>query len=303
MTLTYRILPGEDQQTLRTILTQRLFLSSSTRIACQKAKSIYVDGMPTYTNQRVPAGAMITVALPTPPPMDVPIEHAPLTVLYEDEALIAVDKPEGSLVHPSRAQYEHTLLSAVLGHLRKTGQPLCAHPVHRLDRGTSGIVLFAKHPHVQARWMAALQQDAVHKEYEALIVGRFPTGRGEVELPITREQPHSMRRIVRADGVSAYTRYHVLEAYIIRGTPVSRVAFFPITGRTHQLRVHSLALGCPILGDPLYWNETSRALSQALGLTAQLLHATLLTLPHPLTGEPLRITSLFSRADGTLPTR
>lgn len=303
MTLMYQVLPDEDRQTLRTMLTQRLFLSSSTRIACQKAHSIFVDGIPAYTNQCVSAGALITVILPTPPPMDVPIERAMLTVLYEDEALIAVDKPMGSLVHPSHAQYEHTLLSAVLGHLREAGQPLCAHPVHRLDRGTSGIVLFAKHPHVQARWMAALQQNAVQKEYEALAVGRFPATCGEIELPIAREQPLSMRRIVRPDGVSARTRYRVLQEFFMHGTPVSHVSFSPITGRTHQLRVHSLALGCPLLGDPLYGSETSQALSQRLALTAQLLHAVLLTLPHPLTGEPLRITSPFSRADGALPTR
>jgi 23S rRNA pseudouridine1911/1915/1917 synthase len=212
-----------------------------------------------------------------------------LLLLYEDRDILAVDKPAGVLVHPSRAQYRGTLLSRALGYLRETGQPLCAHPVHRLDRGTSGIVLFAKHPHIQARWMRALQAGAVQKTYEALALGAFPALEGRIDAPIARASAAGQRREARRDGQPALTDYRALETLSVRGRVVTRVAFFPATGRTHQLRVHSLWAGCPLLGDALYCTPESLALSQALGLDAQLLRAVALAFPHPLTGEPVRI--------------
>lgn len=298
MRLTYTVSPADASLTLRALLTERLRLSNAQRAACVEAGGVLVDGAFFYANQRPPVGAVISAELPTPPPMEVPVEESPLlSIAFEDEALLIADKPAGMLVHPSRAQYSGTLLSAVLGHLRRTGQPLCAHPAHRLDRGTSGLVMFAKHPHVQARLMEAMARGQLRKEYEALAFGEFPSGAGEIVLPIARERTQegagrpSQRRTVRGDGQPALTRYRVLERLNVRGRAVGRVAFEPVTGRTHQLRVHSLVAGCPLLGDPLYCTPESQALSRELGLCEQMLHAGRLRFPHPLSGAEIRVES------------
>ncbi len=290
MRLTYTVSPDELGASLRTLLSRRLLLSAAQVHACRMADSIRVDDAPLFLNQTPPVGATITVDLPTPPlPDDLPVERAPLSILYEDEALIALDKPAGTLVHPSRAQYRDTLLGAVLGHLADTDQPLCAHPVHRLDRGTSGIVLFAKHPHAQARWMAAHAAGQVAKQYVGIVFGVPDIREGEIALPIVRAQARDMLRVPRSDGQAALTRYRVVSTGEVFGQPISRVAFEPLTGRTHQLRVHSLAIGHPLLGDRLYHAPDSAALSARLGLSSQLLHAERLCFPHPVSGEPVHL--------------
>ncbi len=290
MRLTYAVTSDDIGAPLRTLLSRRLMLSTAQVHACRAADSIRVDGAPFFLNQAPPIGATVTVDLPTPPlPGDLPVEHAPLSILFEDEALIALHKPASLLVHPSRAQYAGTLLGAVLGHLADTGQPLCAHPVHRLDRGTSGIVLFAKHPHAQARWMAAHAAGQVAKRYVGVVWGVPEPPEGEIRLSIRRAQPQAMLRIVSDDGQAAHTRYRVISTALTQGHPVSCVAFEPITGRTHQLRVHSLAIGHPLLGDRLYHTPDAAALSAALGLSDQLLHAESLCFPHPISGEPVEL--------------
>ena len=291
MRLCWWVTEAEAGWLLRDVLTRRLLLSTAQRIACQAAEGVAVDGVPTHANQRVRAGALVVVALPPPPPIDVPPEAGALTLLYEDEALLAVDKPGGMLTHPSHAQYEGTLQGRVLGHLLRTGQAPCAHPMHRLDRGTAGVVLFAKHPHVQARWMAALRAGQVQKRYEGIALGRWRPMQGEITLPIAREEPTAQRRVPRADGDAALTRYSVLATWALGEVCVSRVALWPVTGRTHQLRVHCLAMGFPLLGDRLYHTPASQALSEALTLPVQCLHAVSIAFPHPLTGEHITIAS------------
>ncbi len=316
MRLLYVVTEADAMHTLRALLTTRLHLSGTQRAACLAAGGVLVDGAFLFANQRVPVGGVISAELPPAPPSDIPAEpELPLRVVYEDEALLVADKPAGMLVHPSAAQYAGTLLGAALGHLQRTGQPLCAHPVHRLDRGTSGLVVFAKHPHVQARWMEAMAEGLVRKQYEAWALGEYPAAAGEIDLPIARleergprgsiegsrrdesggekgeEERPSLRRVVRGDGQPALTRYRVLEQVEREGRTLSRVAFEPVTGRTHQLRVHSLAVGCPLLGDMLYGTEDSLALSRQLRLTAQMLHAVQLCFPHPLSGVAMHIES------------
>ncbi len=297
MRIQYAVSPQDTGLTLSDLLRKRLHLSTAQRIACLRAGGVTVDGAAFFANQRPPLGAVVVAELPDPAPVEVPAEPGALRILYEDEALLAVFKPAGMLVHPSASQYAGTLLGRVLGHLRETKQPLCAHPIHRLDRGTSGIVLFAKHPHVHARAMAAMRDGAVRKRYEAFACGAFPADLGEIDAPIARA-PHpenptdprpSQRRIIDAAGQAALTRYRALERLSVHGLAITRVALEPVTGRTHQLRAHCLHIGCPLLGDALYHTPKSLALSRALGLDAQLLCAAELSLPHPLTGAPLRI--------------
>lgn len=241
---------------------------------------IFVNGKPEHTDYPVSVGDAIT-AIVDDPAADYPAENGPLTVLYEDEHLLAVDKPAGMLIHPSRNHNTGTLANFVLGYYQETGQPSAFHPLTRLDRDTFGVVLLAKNAHVHAK----LQQTAVRKIYHALVYGAPEANHGRIDAPIARCPLPSLLREIRPDGKPSVTYYEVLEE--LQG--YSRLALTAVTGRTHQLRLHCSFMGFPILGDPQYGSPASQAFSQKLGLTTQALCAYSLALRHPITGEPLQI--------------
>ena len=243
---------------------------------------IYVNGIPQHTDYPVQPGDVITVPLDEPEP-DYPAEDGELTVLYEDEHILAVDKPAGMLIHPSRSRLTGTLANRVLGYYQRTGQKCAFHPLTRLDRDTFGIVLLAKNSHIHALLSACNPE----KTYQALIFGQFPQEKGLIDAPIGRLPLPSLLRRVDPEGKPSQTRYQVLETLENH----SRVELQPITGRTHQLRVHCAHLGCPILGDPQYGSEASQAFSRQMGLTYQQLCATRLQFRHPITGEEMCLES------------
>ena len=160
----------------------------------------------------------------------------------------------------------------------------------RLDRDTFGIVLLAKNAHIHA----LLQQSEVEKTYHAVVFGHFPAESGTIDAPIARKPLPSLLREVRADGKPSLTRYQVLETT----ENCTRVALQPVTGRTHQLRVHCAHLGCPILGDPQYGTENSLVFSRKKGIKTQLLCAKKVHFLHPKTHEKMHLESLL---DVTIP--
>ncbi|MBQ2927678.1 MAG: RluA family pseudouridine synthase [Oscillospiraceae bacterium] len=243
---------------------------------------IRVNGVPQRTNFAVCPGDVITVRLDEEK-AEYPAEDGPLTVLYEDDYLLAVDKPPGMLIHPSRAKNEGTLANFVLGYYRKTGQKSAFHPLTRLDRDTFGIVLLAKNAHIHT----LLQQTAVKKTYHALIFGGPEEDTGIIDAPIARRPLPSLLRYVGPEGKPSLTRWRVLE----RQGQVSRLELQPVTGRTHQLRVHCAYMGHPILGDPQYGSEESQSFSEKLGLNHQMLCAKRLEFLHPVTGEAMTLES------------
>ena len=238
---------------------------------------IFVNGTPQHTDFAVQAGDVITVALDEPEP-DYPAEEGSLTILYEDAHMLAVDKPAGMLIHPSRSQNTGTLANFVLGYYRRTGQNSAFHPVTRLDRDTFGIVLLAKNSHIHS----LLQSCEIKKTYHALTLGGPEDDAGTIDAPIARRPLPSLLREVREDGKPSVTEYRVLE----RMGDLCKLALRPVTGRTPQLRVHCAYMGFPIIGDPQYGSEESR-----FGLESQLLCAKSLEFEHPMTGEKLVLTS------------
>lgn len=244
--------------------------------------AIRVDGVPRHTDYPVKPGDVITVRLDEPKP-EYPAEDGALSILYEDEHLLIVDKPAGMLIHPSRSQNTGTLANLVLGHYVRTGQSSAFHPVTRLDRDTFGVVLLGKNSHIHT----LLQNSQMQKTYEALVFGCPPEERGRVDAPIARRPLPSLLRYVDSSGKPAVTEYRVAERF----GEYSRLELRPITGRTHQLRLHCAHLGCPILGDPQYNTELSSALSAEMGLSYQLLCAKRLEFCHPITGERLCVES------------
>lgn len=246
--------------------------------------AIRVNGLPQHTDYAVRPGDTVTVRLDEAEP-DYPPAEGALSVLYEDAHLLMVDKPAGMLIHPSRAQNTGTLANLVVGHYRKTGQKSAFHPMTRLDRDTYGIVLLAKNAHIHN----LLQGVDIRKTYHALVYGGPQQEAGSIDAPIARRPLPSLLRCISPEGKPSLTEYRLLE----RQGDRSKLALRPVTGRTHQLRLHCLHEGFPILGDPQYATEDSKAVSCRLGLTSQLLCAKRLELLHPITGEPLCIESLL----------
>ena len=267
---------------LSSFLLGELKMSSSLMNKLKWGDAIQVNGTPQRTNYPVKPGDVVSVRLDEEEP-EFPAEDGPLTILYEDAYLLAVDKPAGMLIHPSRSKFEGTLANFVAGYYRKTGQKCAFHPLTRLDRDTFGIVLLAKNAHVHT----LLQQGKVQKTYHALTFGWTNEDAGTIDAPIARRELPSLLRYVSTEGKPSVTEFSVLS----RQETICKLALWPITGRTHQLRVHCAHLGHPILGDPQYGSIESQAFSTTLGLTHQLLCAKRLELAHPITGENMCLES------------
>ena len=267
---------------LSSFLREEMQMSAGLMNRLKWQDKLFVNGVPQHTDYQVSPGDVITVPLDAPEP-EYPAEDGPLTILYEDEHLLAVDKPAGMLIHPSRSRLTGTLANFVQGYYRKTGQQCAFHPLTRLDRDTFGVVLLAKNAHVHT----LLQSLPVQKTYHALTFGGPEADTGIIEAPIARKPLPSLLREVRFDGKPSVTEFRVLE----RHEKLCKLELRPITGRTHQLRVHCAHMGFPILGDPQYSTEESMAFSHTLGLITQSLCAAKLELPHPITGAPLVIRS------------
>ncbi len=264
---------------LLSFLRRELGLSSSL-VKARKADGVFfVNGNPVFTDHPVHPGDRIEVLLREDPP-DFPAESGALSILYEDECLLAVDKPPALWVHPSPSRQTGTLANRAAGYYETTGQACGIHVVTRLDRDTFGVVLLAKHAHIHALLGKAQQQGLLHKTYLAAVCGQMPADQGTIDLPIARRGGGSLLREVRPDGQQAVTEYRVLA----EAEGLSLVELRPVTGRTHQLRVHCAALGCPILGDRDYGGDCGPVQGQQLCAAS-------LTLPHPLTGESLTIRS------------
>ena len=269
------------QGRLSSFLRQELKMSAGLMNKLKWGDAIQVNATPRHTDFAVVPGDTVTVRLDEPEP-EYPAEDGPLTVIYEDEHILAVDKPAGMLIHPSRGKNDGTLANLVVGYYRRTGQKSAFHPVTRLDRDTFGIVLLAKHAHAHA----LLQRSDLQKTYHALTLGGPVDDEGVIDAPIARRPLPSLLRFVSPEGKPSVTEYRVL-----RRGETCLMALTPVTGRTHQLRVHCAHMGFPILGDPQYGSEESMVYSQSLGLTGQRLCAKRLEFTHPITDEPLVLES------------
>ena len=262
---------------LSSFLLGELRMSSSLMNKLKWGDAIQVNGQPQRTNYPVKHGDVITVRMEEEEP-EYPAEDGPLTILYEDDYLLAVDKPAGMLIHPSRAKFDGTLANFVFGYYRKTGQKSAFHPMTRLDRDTFGVVLLAKNAHVHT----LLQQCDVVKTYYALTAGWVEGNSGTIDAPIDRRPLPSLLRYVGPEGKPSVTKWAVLE----RRENLCKLALTPVTGRTHQLRVHCAHLGHPIAGDPQYGTEET-----ILGYAHQQLCAKRLEFIHPMTGAAMILES------------
>jgi 23S rRNA pseudouridine1911/1915/1917 synthase len=247
-------------------------------------------------SQPVREGDALRLTVPPPVPAVPEPQHIPLSILYEDDALLIVDKPAGLVVHPAPGHPDGTLVNAVLAHcgdsLTGVGGERRPGIVHRLDKDTSGVMVVAK---TQAAHVGLVEQFAVHsieRSYLAFVGGAPATTEGLIDLPIGRHPIDRKRMGVVARGRSARTQFRIEARY---GLAATLLRCTLETGRTHQIRVHLSYQGVPVLGDPVYMNM-GKGRRNALkpvesvinGLGRQALHATVLGFRHPTTGAQVR---------------
>ena len=268
---------------LSSFLKQEMKMSTGLVNRLKWQQKIFVNGEPQHNDFAVKTGDVITAALDDEQP-NYPPQQGNLTVLYEDDHLIAVDKPAGMLIHPSHSRNDGTLANYLLGYYVKTNQKCAFHPVTRLDRDTFGIVLITKHSHAHA----LMQEESLQKTYHALVRGGPSEDASIINAPIARKPLPSLLREVREDGKESITEFRVLQRF----DGFTKLALTPVTGRTHQLRVHCAHMGFPILGDPQYGSGTAD-----FNLPHQMLCAKRLEFTHPITGENL---TLESKMDANL---
>ena len=287
MIVSYTLAESDLGRTVYSILRRELRISAALTRRLKAASAVYVSGAPAYTNHRPMPGETVAADITAAePPCGIIPQQGPLDVLYENEGLLALNKPVGIIVHPSRSRYTGTLSNFIAGYL---GAGHSCHAVNRLDRDTSGVVLFAKNSYMKALASTALADAAAVREYLALVHGAMP-GRGVIDAPIKRLEERNLLRVTAEDGQRAVTHFETACVFEADAGRYSLVRLRLETGRTHQIRVHCLHIGHPVLGDKMYCTEESAAMSHALGIATQALHAQRLAFTDPLSGERLEIT-------------
>ena len=265
--------------------------------------AVRVGNEPVKRSHVVRAGEEVLLDVPAPRPVEIAPEEIPLAVLYEDEHLLALDKPPGIVMHPSPGHDSGTLVNALLHHVRDlsgVGGHLRPGIVHRLDRDTSGVLLVAKSDLAHASLSRQMKKRAMKKEYLAVVAGIPRVRKGEVALPIGRDprdrkKMHAFRSREEppAGAREARTLYEIEREWFPLGLTMLRCRL--VTGRTHQIRVHLAAAGMPVVGDPVYGHprfEKVRdpVLKKRLSeFPRQALHAERIAFRHPSTNEPLEI--------------
>ena len=254
-------------------MKRRLGFSTSL-ITKVKYGGVKVGGAVVTMRKTVKNGDTIEVAFPTEESENVEPINIPLDILYEDEHILAVNKPRDMPTHPSRGNHLPTLANAVAAYL---GAPFVFRAVNRLDRGTAGIVIIAKNPYAAAKLGRAMKERRINKKYVALLEGVPSPNEARIDAPIAREKEGEIKRVVREDGKVAITDYKVIEK-TKDGNAVCEIVLH--TGRTHQIRVHMAHIGHPLVSDFLYGNEHQ---------DGYFLTCSEISLPHPLTDEEIQL--------------
>ena len=260
--------------------------------------AVRVGSRPVRASIRVRQGETIHCEIPPANKYDVEPEDIPLSVIYEDESLLVVDKPSGMVVHPAAGHHQGTLVNAILFHskdLSGIGGVLRPGIVHRLDKDTSGLLVVAKSDRAHQALTEQFRQRLVKKTYMALVYGDVKGDQGMIDLPVGRHPEDRKKMSTRSRrGREAATRWQMKERFGVATLLKVDIE----TGRTHQIRVHLHAIGHPVVGDSVYGDARRAnavkepALRTTLkGMKRQALHAAHLSFSHPLTGEPLSFSS------------
>ena len=271
-----------DGRPLKHLLRGELGISSTLLKTLKwRAGAITLNGESVRVNALVRTGDEVRITLSERAPRETDIAplDLPLDIAYEDEDLLVLNKRAGLAMHPMSTDLAAPNLAGAL--VAYLGAGTVPHFVSRLDKGTSGLLIAAKSGYVHELLRRALHSEALRREYRALAVGHVMPPRGVIDAPIARAEGSLVKRCVSPDGLPSRTEYEVLSYH--GGLTLLRLA--PLTGRTHQLRVHMASLGCPLAGDWLYGTEDKALIARPA------LHSYTLWFTHPLTGEALHFTA------------
>lgn len=294
------VTPAGEQMRVDAYLALRFPEISRSRLqAAIRRQQVTIDGVIAKPSMRLTPGQRLEVILPEPEPACSRPEDIPLDILYEDDWLVAINKPPGMVVHPAKGHWSGTLTAALVHHfsqLSQTGGANRPGIVHRLDRDTSGVILIAKHDQAHVKLTEQFEARTVKKKYLAIVTPAPDRDRDLIDKPIGVHPYQREKMAIREHHPTskpAITHYEVSCRY--RGLALVRA--FPKTGRTHQIRLHLAHIGCPILADKLYGGRSRFLLGELTGNAAdttellgrQALHAEQIEFAHPQSGEPLVI--------------
>lgn len=285
----YTLTNDDEGRKYQDILFRRFHFSRRVLQKLKLGENVWVDGRFTYLTARGHAGQTLSVNTQDEESPTVQGELLPLTILYEDDLFLAVNKPPGQVVHPNARYQSATLANAVLGYWESKGEPRPFRPVSRIDRNTSGIVLIAKSRYAHQQLASLSAKNKVSKMYLGIVTGNMTPNEGEWSFPIRLKSGSKIVRETAPDGQQALTLFHVIKRY----SDFTLMQFTLMTGRTHQIRVHAQASGHPLLGDDLYGG------SQKI-IGRQALHCHIYAFPHPITGKDIIIKAPLPEDMGTL---
>lgn len=283
----YTILQTEDGMTVKHIMKNSLHLSTKEITRCKQfedgvmLKTAESDFKPVRMKDTIKEGDILKVRIyeDIDNKGDVIPSDTPIDIVYEDEDLIVLNKPGNMAAHPSYAHYRDSLSNALAGYFKRTGQDHVIRTIGRLDRETSGLLIFAKNRHAAAVLSNQKDHMSRRKEYLALVSGVLEKPKGTINAPIGQQEGVRMIRKVTKDGKEAITHYMIEKQY----EDYALVRLHLDTGRTHQIRVHMAYIGHPLLGDNLYGKE----IPDNHGMTRASLHAAHLEFTHPISGQEL----------------
>jgi 23S rRNA pseudouridine1911/1915/1917 synthase len=260
--------------------------------------NITINGKPAKASHKVKPGEQVVIKMASPPPIEAAPEDIPLNIVFEDGHLLVIDKPAGMVCHPAAGNYTGTMINALLHHfegLKDFSDKLRPGLVHRLDKDTSGLLVVAKTEPALAKLQTALKNREIERIYTAVVWGKMPSAKGEIDLPLGRAREDRKKMKVFGQGQrDALTYYEVQKKYGLGELLRIKLG----TGRTHQIRVHLSYFGNPVMGDPTYGGR-AKAVQKLTGKNRQLgmrilgrisrqaLHATQLSFEHPVTCERL----------------
>lgn len=285
MRLTYTVKENDTYKTLKEVLKAYFKISDRLLLKLKKNDKILLNSEITYMHHPVKGNDIIEVFLDleednsniVPTKMD-------LDIIYEDETYIVVNKPAGIPIHPSMEHYEDSLSNGVKYYFDKISLKKKIRPVNRLDRNTSGLVIFAKNEYIQERLIEQMKNNLFYKEYIAICEGKFKNTKGIINASIARKENSIIERCVSENGDIAITEYEVLNYNSEENYSVVKCILK--TGRTHQIRVHMSYIGHPLLGDTLYGHESSKIDRQAL-------HSYKMSFVHPIEQKQVTYIATF----------
>lgn len=295
--ITYTVSAAEDGWMLKNLLQRKLGVSRklTSRLKLTE-QGIMLNGRRVYISERVKTGDQVAIRLEQETSEDILPQPLLFEILFEDEALLIVNKEPGVIVHPTHGHYTDTLANGVVHYWQERGERYRFRPVHRLDQETSGVLAIAKNAYVHQHISEQMTAGKVLKVYTALVHGKPAAPEGRIDGPIDRDPLEPHRRIVVDSGYPALTFYRVQECWAHGAAVEIRLG----TGRTHQIRVHMSWLGHPLIGDRMYGAplidklagaEREAALRLEAGISRQALHAERLGFVHPLTGREVEFTA------------